>query len=76
MVLGTGRRLDLRRGSQRCSKLSYLKEDHQAQVRSDQMVLVIIRQETGSPEWQPKTLKESWKTTPDSKGTLPSIATA
>jgi hypothetical protein len=55
MVLGKVR-LDLEKGSQRLSKLSKLKVDHQARV-SDQIVLVIVRQEAGPRERWPKTFK-------------------
>jgi hypothetical protein len=51
-------RLDLKRGSQRHSKLSQLKGGYQARVYSDQMVLVMARQEAGPCERWPKTLTE------------------
>jgi hypothetical protein len=50
-------RLDLVRGSQRLSKLSYLKGSHHAQIHSDQMVLVMARGEAGPRERWTKTLK-------------------
>jgi hypothetical protein len=38
-------------------KLSLLKGDHQARAHSDQMVLVMVRQENGLHERWPKMLK-------------------
>ncbi len=59
MVLGTVRwEADPVRGSQMHSKLSWLKGgSHQAQVCSDQMVLVMARREAGPHERWLKTLK-------------------
>jgi hypothetical protein len=49
------------RGSQRHSKLSWLKGGHQARVRLDQMVLVIARLKAAPHERWPKTLKGELK---------------
>jgi hypothetical protein len=58
MVLRTVRwELDLERGSQWHSKLSQLKSDHQAQVHSDQMILMMVRREAGPHERRPKAPK-------------------
>jgi hypothetical protein len=51
------RRQELRKGGQRHSKLSSLKVGNQARVHSDQMLLVITRQEAGPHESWPKGLK-------------------
>ncbi len=63
------RRLDLVRGSQRCSKPSQLKTGHQAQVHSDQMVLVMARREAGPLHRRPKMLKRELENNSRSQGT-------
>jgi hypothetical protein len=40
---------------------NYLKGDYQAQVRSDQMVLVQVRREAGPHDRQPEMLKKELK---------------
>ncbi len=54
---GSDGKLDLKRGSQRRSKLSLLKVSLQAWVHSDQMVLVMVRLEAEPHERRPKTFK-------------------
>jgi hypothetical protein len=50
------------------------KGDYQAQVHSDQgMVLVIVRWEAGPAAWWLKSSNDNWKTTIGSKGTKPKI---
>jgi hypothetical protein len=50
----SGGRLDLKKAANGAQ--TKLKRDHQVQVHSDQMVLMMVWRETGSHERQPKTL--------------------
>ncbi len=66
----SGGRMDLEevaKGSQ--SYVSEFKEDHQVQVHSDQMVLMMVRQEVGPDQRWPKTLMGEFKMTLGIQGT-------